>query len=241
MIRRIVSISLSAIGLVFLLLNAIPPIFSFWNYRLSMIIMLPVCLFVFLVALGKRKTKLDIICGCLSLLFSAILAIMSGGYWVSGIICATIGFLIGFMMLTQGKFRPLMRMGGAIAVPSVVLVVAVFAQLSELSRYLTAYEKATSGNYNVPASAAEPLYVAAYNELGMLFAVICLVLALFAICMKNTYSTKEVLREEVENTEAPVLQDVEIDTTVVFCRKCGTKLKNDSCYCVKCGEKVEIE
>jgi len=241
MIKRIVSISLSAIGLLFLLLNAILPIFSFWNYRLSMVIMLPVCLFVFLIALGKRKTKMDSICGCLSILFSAILAVMSGGDWVSGIICATIGFLIGFIMLTQGKFRLLMRMGSAITVPSVVLVVAVFAQLSELSRLLTAYEKATSGNYNVPASATEALFVAAYNELGMLFAVICLALALFAVCMKNTYSTKENLREKVENTGAPVLQDVEIDTTVVFCRKCGTKLKKDSCYCVKCGEKIEIE
>ena len=60
---------------------------------------------------------------------------------------------------------------------------------------------------------------------------------IFSNCGVKTLTSKGLLSDLLESDEeTPVIAD-----KILFCRKCGTKLDNDSRYCRKCGTEIKEE
>ena len=231
--KKTISISLSVLGLALLLLCAVLPVFSFWNYRLCMFLLVPISLISFLSCTKEKKTKFNVIGGCLILAFSCIAAFI-GKPMTSAFICAIIGVLTAIVMIAQDKLVILQYRTPSIILESLIAIVAFASQSNTISSYYDSYEKALSGSYDVPAHVADSMLTAAFNETGMMIAVLCLFLSFAAVCMKSAY------RAEAETSNAhDILSEVSSTETVIrYCGKCGSKLMADSCFCGHCGAEI---
>lgn len=256
--KRAISISISVASLILLFLCAVMPVFSFWNYRLYMFALLPVSVISFLVLLKKNTSKPSIIGGLIILLLSGIAVYISGSL-MSVLICAGIGILIALVIMTQGKIRLFHNRLASIAIIGIIVVLALAVQANTVSTYYQNYDLATSGIYDIPKYVAENFLTSAFNEVGMMIVIACLLLSLIAVCLKSSCVSAIVVSaashgmekhgdcpneeplvvEQLESVDEVVLEPTAPENRINFCRKCGAKLFADSRFCSHCGTDVK--
>lgn len=215
-IKRTVSISLSLIASIILLLCVILPVFSFWNYRLYMITLLPVCLIAFLSCLKENNRARNKIGGFCIIVLSGIVAYISG-FSSSALICAVISVLITLVLIMQEKLAFLNNRVGSIVFVCIVSGISIPVQINTILGFYNSYNATLSGTYdNIPDHVAGLMLTTAFNEIGMLITITCLLFSLIAVCVKISGSAEQSKRITVSEGENYAVDPSFVQTEIPF-------------------------
>lgn len=252
--KKSIAISLSMIALVIHLLSILLPLFSFWNYRLYMMFFLPTCLFVFLSSLNIKSKKMGVAGGWITGVLVCICMYL-GNSLTSVIICGIICLIICALLLTQEKNSFLNKKNFGITLISIVSIFAFCIQMNTIMEYFKSYEAFSSGLYDVPEYAAGMMLTAAFNEIGMLIVIFCLIFSLIAIWIRNSlninlpsnihksvdsnkqivmFEEKDEISEILEIEPKDVIADIKNmknENSIIINKKENTDIK----FCHKCG------
>lgn len=185
--RKTSAIVLASVACIIQILNIILPIFSFWNYRLYMAMLLPVSVVVLFATIKQRKSKVDILLGCLVAIWSVGVTIFSG-VLDSVVVCAVVSCLIGIVLIMRGKPKFFASKGTLAKLVIVISAIVLFVQCRTIASYYESSRGIRIDPYIPPEvrnNVADNLLVASFNEVGMLITICCFLLLFLAICIKS--------------------------------------------------------